>query len=340
MNLQAQRGLLAFILLAASLLVAQEPGRCLDRTILANVLDQRTDVVRNLPKTSFRLRVGGRRTEILEADYQAAPHRIVLLLDTSGSMRGPISNKKWTIARTAAEEFVKMTPSEIPIALLTFDHKVDRKFGFALDRSVMMDWLKQTSGRPSNVPRGATSLWDAILAASEELRPSQPGDVIFAITDAVNNAGRASRTDAEKALLQAGVRFLVFLLEERTWASDEAGHTITALSSEKDDAVALSKNTGGFVFSILARPYTVSEPLFDNFEFNESIHNSIRAHMQAANVLMSESYVLRFTLPRENSKLEDLSLEIVDEKGKRRKDLTVALPHQLSSCERNQLGRQ
>jgi hypothetical protein len=76
--------LLAYGFLAA----AQTAPTQTTRSLLVNVLDGNGNAVRNLTKDSFRVKVNGHAAALLDAHYNLAPRRIVVLLDMSGSMAG------------------------------------------------------------------------------------------------------------------------------------------------------------------------------------------------------------------------------------------------------------
>src|ERR1700674_5965772 len=81
------------------------------RSLLVNVLDRNGNAVRNLTKDSFRVKVNGHAGALLDAHYNLAPRRIVVLLDMSGSMAGETEkNEQWRIAREAIEDFLTELP--------------------------------------------------------------------------------------------------------------------------------------------------------------------------------------------------------------------------------------
>jgi uncharacterized protein with von Willebrand factor type A (vWA) domain len=88
--------------------------------------------------------------------------RIIVLLDTSGSMGGGKSNK-WRIAQTAASEFVSSAPRQIQISFMAFADTVKQRFSAADGRKVIDEWLqKPATGDPANL-RGPTALYETIL---------------------------------------------------------------------------------------------------------------------------------------------------------------------------------
>jgi|SRR6266849_4712604 len=98
------------------------------------------------------------------------PRRIVLLLDRSGSMSGELSKNKWSIARTAAQDFISFTSPQVPIALVTFSEKVSGTVGFGRGRAWGNDELNQVLENTADLKRH-TALYDAVLAGIEMLRP-------------------------------------------------------------------------------------------------------------------------------------------------------------------------
>ena len=92
--------LLACALLAPAQSAPKQPAS----SLLVNVLDRHDNAVRDLPIDDFRVKVNGHPAAVVEAHYNLAPRRIVVLLDMSGSMAGGTEkNRKWQIAREAIE---------------------------------------------------------------------------------------------------------------------------------------------------------------------------------------------------------------------------------------------
>ena len=183
--------------------------------VLVNVVDLHGNVVRDLTKSDFRVRINGNPALISDAQYNVAPRRIVVVLDMSGSMAGETDNGKWQVAREVVDEFVTQMPSDGRIAMVTFSDQVHQIFDFSQGRTAVVQWLKQgPSGRANIKHQSPTPLFDAILAALKLLEPFQLGDVVYAITDGEENHSHSTKASTEATLLKSGVRLFASLFDE------------------------------------------------------------------------------------------------------------------------------
>src|SRR3990167_3518790 len=99
------------------------------RTLAVNVLDEQGNQVSGLTASNFRAEFRGQPVKILSATLDTRPRRIVILLDTSGSMAARVG--KWELATAAAEDFLRWGPADSSIALVTFGEKVEQRIGFS-----------------------------------------------------------------------------------------------------------------------------------------------------------------------------------------------------------------
>jgi hypothetical protein len=303
--------LLACALLAPAQSAPKQPAS----SLLVNVLDRHDNAVRDLPIDDFRVKVNGHPAAVVEAHYNLAPRRIVVLLDMSGSMAGGTEkNRKWQIAREAIEDLIAESPADVNLALLTFSFQVHDAFDFSQSRGSMAAWLKKGPTQRADV-KGRTALYDAVLAATRLLGPTLPGDSIYVITDGGDNSSHISETKAMELLLRSGIRLFVFLLAESPLTEEER--------AGKDSVIDIARATGGFVFGVAGRAAGASFlPSWDfEYEYDARTREKIELYTQALNVQVNGFYTLRLETPVRPSKLRKVSLEIVDRRGQPRKDV-------------------
>jgi von Willebrand factor type A domain len=284
--------------------------------LLVNVLDKDANPVKNLTASNFQVRLKGHQLPVLDAAYNAAPRRIVVLLDMSGSMSEGSENKKWPIAREALDELLTETPAAVQLALVTFSSHVHDVFDFKQGRSSLGDWLKRGSSQRRDI-KGTTALFDAVAAAAKMLEPARSGDAIYAITDAGDNSSHATRSDIENLLLRSGVRLFLFLFSEPSPLTEE-GMT---------SAVALARETGGFVFGVIGTTGTRGLQWSDfSYDDGPNTRERIRLYTRALNLQVNGFYTLRVDAPAPTRKASKISVDVTDATGKVTKN--VALTYQ------------
>jgi hypothetical protein len=102
-------------------LVAQEVP-CTRRTVLVTAVDRGGNPLGNLAPDRLRGSFRQQPVQIVAADLDTRPHRIVILLDASGSMRGETG--RWQLARTTAEVLARAAPPSGSASLIVFGTEV------------------------------------------------------------------------------------------------------------------------------------------------------------------------------------------------------------------------
>jgi len=293
--------------------LAQAPASIPTRSILVNVLDRNGNAVRGLTKDNFLVKINKQPATVLGAEYSLAPRRIAVLLDMSGSMGGSQDTEKWRIAREAVEDLFAQTPTDVPIALLTFSDHVQDVFDFRESRSAISRWFDEGPTKHSYL-KGRTALLDAIVASVKMFQPFCAGDAIYAITDGGDNSSHVSLNQTKAALRESGVRLFAFVFAERAPVGD-----VGLL-------VEMAADSGGFVFGMSGRGAPTGMSGWSSwdahYDYNERTREKIKLSTQAFNIQVTGFYTVQVAAPVQRDKARKALLDIVDATGKPRKDLT------------------
>jgi von Willebrand factor type A domain len=286
--------------------------------VLVNVWDAHGKPIRDLRVENFRLWLNGKPGVVFGAGYSIAPHRIVVLLDISGSMTESMSGK-WQIVREVVNNFLTQTPGEVPVATVAFTREVESIFDFSQSRAAIPKWMNENAGYKPNPKRPNTALFDAVLAGLKVLSPVQPGDMIYAITDGGENASHASAAQTREALLKSGVRLYAFLFAEPPPFDNNA----------MDSFLDMVDDSGGYAFGVTGhrRPFTPSWG--SDFLNDKDMQERVRAFNNELNVQASGFWTLQTTVPA-SAKDTKVKLEIVTPDGKARKDVGLTYPRLLA----------
>ena len=154
----------------------------------AVVRDSNGSPVKGLTAKDFVLTENGLPQEIDFVDSASTPFAAVILLDISGSMRARVS-----LARSAAIRFLGGIRPEDNVAIYSFDRKVELVQDFSNSRDVRSRIFDLEA-------RGYTSLYDAVLKASEELKKrDEKRRAIIVLSDGQDTRSRVSASKALKA---------------------------------------------------------------------------------------------------------------------------------------------
>ena len=164
--------------------------------VFVTVTDADRRVVPGLTSDDFQLLDNGKAQAISAVDHDAGPVNVVLLLDTSGSMKAVLET-----AKTAAEAFLDNLAAEDMALVGGFAEKAtfSPAAGFTRDRSALKAGLHQLA------PGFPSGLYDALSQSIDHL-VSLPGRrAIVVMTDGEDNVSRSNAGRVATKAAAAGV---------------------------------------------------------------------------------------------------------------------------------------
>ncbi len=295
-------------------------------TVTINAVDQRGIPIEGLRSKNFKAKSHRHNLQVVSLTFADGPRRIVVLLDTSGSMSGAeMGGDEWEVARDEAREFITAASPEARLSLLTFSDKVEERSTLSVDRHRALEWLGSSASNRTSV-KGHTSLYEAILAGLKELDPPQPGDAIFAVTDGGENSSKARFEKVANLVRASGVRLFTFLLPE------------DIPFEGRENLLEMVRESGGFEVELYPSPIPVGAPaavdrrtemLAHRVIYDDRVKSAIHASVYAFNRQITSFYLLTLNLPDNLTKPRDWSLELVDQRGHNRKDAILTYPGHL-----------
>jgi Flp pilus assembly protein TadB len=160
-----------------------------------------------------------------DASVPPANVEIMLVVDTSGSMRVAME-----AAKTAANEFIASMPASVPIGVETFGSSVTVLTSPTLDRALLVE---QINGIVAN---GDTSLYDAVVTASQQFTPGIENPVLVLLSDGKDEGSSATLDDAIAAVQGLHVEAISLTTPETDINSLSALGPVTSA----DDAAGMS----------------------------------------------------------------------------------------------------
>jgi uncharacterized protein with von Willebrand factor type A (vWA) domain len=187
----------------------------LQRTLPIAVLDSHEHVIYGLAPSDFSIKARGQPARVLSISPDNRPHRIVVLLDESGSMASSLDGRAWEVAREIALHIAQSNLENTSLALMIFSDKVHEQIGFSQDNTAVLARLQEIGADPSYVRknlRGQTATYDAILSAVRLLDFSDSSNSIYLISDGDENRSQSKFGDVNNALGTRNVRLHLTLL--------------------------------------------------------------------------------------------------------------------------------
>jgi von Willebrand factor type A domain len=203
---------LLLILSSATAVFSQEAG-CAIRTLPVSVQDMEGNQIHGLLPVDFVARIRGKPLRILSIAADTRPHRLVILLDTSASMRDSLWNFAVKLALNAAES----SGPGVHLALVLFGKDVNEVEDFSDGNAAVIDRLKEISSDADFTKkeiRGRTALYDAIASGFRLLDHPTSADVLYIITDADDNTSHLKPADVQRLLAANMVRLFALLVQK------------------------------------------------------------------------------------------------------------------------------
>jgi hypothetical protein len=302
-----------------------EESSCVHRTLPVTVLAN-GHVVHGLSPSDFSAKVHGRDARIISISLDKRPHRIVILLDASGSMGGPKNARAWDLAGDIASQLAEANSQNAPMALIIFSHKVLERVDFAQGAPAIRNRLKEIRADASYVKknvRGDTTIFDAIMTATSLLNISNSADSIYLISDGVDNQSRFKAGDVAHALGLTSVRLYVSLFEfiAPTVSNRPAGEGLESI-------MKLSIESGG----LISGPWGKSSRNGTNYNLTNDERKALSFAVTHLYGAMTNNDLLEIELPQTIQKGERLSIELSADKKALYKNLVIAYPRELAPC--------
>lgn len=229
------------------------------------------------------------------------------------------NGRKWDAEQLLAEDIVRDLPDS-SFALMVFSEGIQDKVEFAQGSAPLVKKLNDLGNELKVIPKNErkTALYDAILTALDELNPPRREDAIYVITDGEDNRSHAGPSEAEDALLVAGVRLFTLLLYDPIMRRGRPVGNVW----ESDDLVRVAKHTGGAVSSFEYADYPPHR-------LSDREVATIVASARLLYPLMQRAYRIKIAMPPDIDKPHDWTLEVME--GNKKGHLQVLYPR-LSPC--------
>lgn len=200
--------------------------------------------VRDLEAKDFIIRENGKPRKIETflrtqdaADSDRAPVELILLIDTSSSMRPDLMR-----ARDVIVDFVKAVPSFARGRLLAFDREAyDRGFDPASVGTVLDDMIRMRGG-------AGTRIFDAVIDGAGLLSQQRGRRVMVLFTDGEDSTSVRRAADAVRTLQESEVTCYGVSYASRLAAFGSGGKADPGRVREGQRAIeTLAEGSGGFV---------------------------------------------------------------------------------------------
>lgn len=307
------------------------PCRSKDLPVL--VRDTHSLPIDGLVPEDFSAKTKGQPIRVVSATPGPRPRRVVMLLDTSGSMQGIQGSGQWKLALEIVNQFARALSPHSQLAFLTFDETVHDTIDFSAGNPAVLAQLRRMldgNGFSSKNVRGRTALFDAVHSGLQLIQNASVGDILFVVTDGGDNKSRVKREDLERELVRSGVGFYAVLIMDAQ--SGGRGRTPEELSGP-DILYEVADTTGGEVFGPVG--YRTGHYVYfgsPKYNFDDKMKTEQALMLFYEGLFHHET--LSLELPVAISKKERwLELRLSESAKRKWKGAVISYPQKLLPCE-------
>ena len=317
-------GLLLFscVVLSISCPAFTQSRGCSEVTIQMSLFNRYGQVVRDLNPSDFVARYHGKPARITSVAQDSVPRRDLILIDVSGSM-----HSTRTFDFDVAEELLNQLPPGTQVAVMAFAKETTAQPAFSADRDSVRRQLQhfREDANLSKILERKSALVEAMERSLSSFGTAQPGDVLYVISDSLDQASEQDWHTLGEALLSRGIR--VMAMRRRRVDLPPLEHE-TYLPS-------LADSTGGSAVDLPLdfRGYDEAEhkqPLRDSRGRNSQVAFDI--DLQARLILDTET--VHMQVPERKRRKNDVDLRL----AKRSNDLFLVYQHALAPCTESPRG--
>jgi hypothetical protein len=207
----------------ALLFVLAGPARaqrneCRQRVVPVHVSTLDGTSLPELTPARFEATYNDKPVRVTAISGEERPQRLIVLLDASGSVRGGTTSGWDATVEVASQLVAALPPLEIGLAL--FAEEVEPIVEPTSAREHLLEEIEglRNGRNAQGERRQRTALWDALLDSVRIFGPLRPGDVLYVITDGVDNFSESRPAAVTQALLSGGIRLFAFAIANQGFA--------------------------------------------------------------------------------------------------------------------------
>ena len=296
-----------------------QESSCLRRTLPLTLENSQGFPLDGLSKADVETKFPAAGTvKVLSIVPDKRPHRIVILVDASGSMA-----TKWGEVLAPALGLAETVLPNAEMALLIFKDKVDEQISFSQGQDVVAERLRRIRSMTratGQTASGRTALFDSLLIGLQLLETPTSADTLYLISDGADNGSHARLRDVAERLSARGVRLFASLIVgqygNRSPTPEEEGGPL--------DISDLVRKTGG----------KINTPFGQGIPTKPEEAQRLSQAMQRFYAAMVQNCRLEVELPATLDKPTSWELRFSKEGRSRWKNARVNYPTQLAACSR------
>jgi VWA domain-containing protein len=290
---------------------------CQHRILPLSLYDSSGRTIRGLRPSDFEAKYRKEPVKIISVAPDNRPHRVVILLDASGSMIGV-----WRQALAVASDLAETQIPNTQMALIIFNEKITEQIDFSAGQAAVARRLREIlsdENYASKAVKGRTALFDSLLAGLQFLDNPTSTDSLYLVSDAGESFSHANLDRVTRRLTLSRVRLFLVAMFEPLGSRNRAPEELRGTRGVD----ALVRETGGETIS----PYRQVMPS------NPKETAQIRGIMKDFYWRMTKNELVEIALPQSVDKQASWELKLSTESKKHFKGAEISYPTILAPCE-------
>jgi hypothetical protein len=310
-----------FVLLVWPWSVVAQEGVCSKRQLPVFVTEKDGNMVTTLTSSDFKVENRGAPISVLAWNHDARPHRMVILLDVSGSMRG-MGPRLWPAVMALARHASRAGGENDHLALVLFAGHVLERVSFSQGREAVQHRLVEVTNDPlfpSTGKANDSAIYDALEEEVRVLENPTSADSFLLITDGIDEGSKSKPDEILELLSSSTIRLFAILVDPAPGRQGEIRPSMFAFEK-------FIQKSGGKAFG----PIDAAE-----FRLSAKTAESRKAMDEKLDQFYQdifENYVLTVQVPFAIQKPEAIQLSLTDSARQQVKKARIFFPREIGPC--------
>lgn len=299
----------------------------MNRKLPVSFRDAQNLPLQNVSVSDLEAKMHGKPLKIISLTPDARPHRLVIVMDASGSMGSSAGEAPlWNMELSLARHFFEMNRARFPIALIIFNEHGNDVIDFMKGNSAVGDKLWRIAQDHDYIKahiNGRTALRDAILQGIQLLNHPNSADAVYVLSDGGDNLSRESTAEFDLRLAVSSVRVFAVLVYQRLGFRNRTPEELNG----PNELVDITRKSGGEILTA-AEWQGKSVALSANAEARVKSEETLQRLYHA----IVQDSLLEVELPAPLTKNERWELKLSSDARQRWKKAQITYPDTLTNC--------
>jgi VWA domain-containing protein len=298
-----------------------QEATCEKKQLPVFVTDKDGHVMTTLTSADFIVESRGAPMSVVAWNNDARQHRVVILLDVSGSMRG-VGPRLWPVVMALARHASHAGGENNQLALVLFSDHLLETVGFSQGRVAVQHRLEEVTGDtafPLSGKANDSRIYDVLKEGSRLLRNATSADSFLVITDGIDEGSESKPDEILNLLSNSMIRVFAILVDP--FPGKEWSHRPQVFAFEK-----LVQDSGGKMFG----PIDAAE--FRNSAKTADSRKAMDERLDQFYQGIFANDVLTIQAPPGIQKPEGIRLFLTDSTRQQLKKAQVFFPHEMGAC--------